>query len=98
MGGQNVIQAYVPSVINAVVDVVDDGFEVYPNPTQSVLFVKCSSKQMGNEYSIHDCTGRVVHTGFLQQIVSTIHLPQLSPGVYMLNADARSQGVRFIVE
>ena len=98
VGGQNVIQAYVPSVINAVVDVVDDGFEVYPNPTQSVLFVKCSSKQMGKEYSIHDCTGRVVHTGFLQQIVSTIYLPQLSPGVYMLNADARSQGVRFIVE
>jgi outer membrane protein assembly factor BamB len=98
VGGQNVIQAYVPSVINAVVDVVDDGFEVYPNPTQSVLFVKCSSKQMGKEYSIRDCTGRVVHTGFLQQIVSTIHLPQLSPGVYMLNADARGQGVRFIVE
>ena len=98
VGGQNVIQAYVPSVVNSVVDVVDDGFEVYPNPTQSVLFVKCSSKQMGKEYSIHDCTGRVVHTGFLQQIVSTIHLPQLSPGVYMLNADARGQGVRFIVE
>jgi outer membrane protein assembly factor BamB len=98
VGGQNVIQAYVPSVVNAVVDVVDDAFEVYPSPTKSVLFVKCSAKQMGKEYSIHDYTGRVVQRGQLQQLVSTIQLPQLSPGVYILNGDIQGQGVRFIVE
>jgi hypothetical protein len=88
----------VPSVVNAVVDVVDDAFEVYPSPTKSVLFVKCSAKQMGKEYSIHDYTGRVVQRGQLQQLVSTIQLPQLSPGVYILNGDIQGQGVRFIVE
>jgi outer membrane protein assembly factor BamB len=98
VGGQNVIQAYVPSEVNAIADNHDTPFEVYPNPTQSVLFVKSSAKQLGKEYSIRDCTGRVVHSGFLQQIVSAINLPQLSPGVYVLNADARGQGVRFIVE
>jgi hypothetical protein len=98
VGGQNTIRAYVPSEVNAIADTYDTPFEVYPNPTQSVLFVKCSEKQLGKEYSIRDCTGRVVHTGFLQQIVSTIHLPQLSPGVYVLNTEARGQGVRFVVE
>jgi outer membrane protein assembly factor BamB len=98
VGGQNVIRAYVPSVVNAVVDVMDDAFEVYPSPTKSVLFVKCSAKQIGKEYSIHDYTGRVVQRGQLQQLVSTIQLPQLSPGVYILNGDIQGQGVRFIVE
>ena len=98
VGGQNSIQAYVPSQVNSVVDVMDSSFEVYPNPTKSVLFVKCSAKQVGKEYSIRDCTGRIVHAGLLQQLVSAIQLPQLSPGVYLLNADAQAQGVRFVVE
>jgi outer membrane protein assembly factor BamB len=98
VGGQNTIRAYVPSEVNAIADTYDTPFEVYPNPTQSVLFVKCSEKQLGKEYSIRDCTGRVVHSGFLQQIVSTINLPQLSPGVYVLNTEAHGQVVRFVVE
>jgi len=98
VGGQNSIQAYVPSQVNSVFDVMDSSFEVYPNPTKSVLFVKCSAKQVGKEYSIRDCTGRIVHAGLLQQLVSAIQLPQLSPGVYLLNADAQAQGVRFVVE
>ena len=98
VGGQNTIRAYVPSEVNAIADTYDTPFEVYPNPTQSVLFVKCSEKQLGKKYSIRDCTGRVVHSGFLQQIVSTINLPQLSPGVYVLNTEAHGQVVRFVVE
>jgi outer membrane protein assembly factor BamB len=98
VGGQNTIRAYVPSEVNAIADNHDTPFEVYPNPTQSVLFVKSSAKQLGKEYSIRDCTGRVVHSGFLQQIVSAINLPQLSPGVYVLNSEAREQGVRIVVE
>ena len=60
-------------------------FSVFPNPAQSVITVKADSKLIGAVYSIYDNTGRVVLSGKLNSLNTTIELSNLSGGIYMFS-------------
>lgn len=63
----------------------DKLFSVFPNPAQSFISVKVDSKLIGSVYSIYDNTGRVVLSGKLNSLNTTIEVSNLSGGIYMFS-------------
>lgn len=57
-------------------------FDVYPNPVNSVLYVKASSE---SDYRILDVNGRMVLNGTLFPITQNIQVEQLESGSYILS-------------
>lgn len=69
-----------PLVINE--DLQSNLFSVYPNPAQNQINVNTDDKLVGSVYTIYDNIGKVVKTGKLNSVNTTIELNDLSGGFY----------------
>jgi hypothetical protein len=98
VGGSNQLMAFVSEIPNTVSQIDASEFTVFPNPARNLIHIRVDADDLGAMYTIRDCAGRIVETGTFQQSINTLHVPQLSPGVYMLHSDSRAEGVRFVVE
>jgi outer membrane protein assembly factor BamB len=98
VGGSNQIMAFVSEVPNTVTQMDTNAFTLFPNPARDLIHVRVNSDDLDATYTIRDCAGRIIESGKFQQQINTLQLPQLSTGIYMLHADSRAEGVRFVVE
>ncbi|MFZ4680203.1 MAG: FISUMP domain-containing protein [Flavobacterium sp.] len=71
--------------------------ELYPNPVLNVLNVKVYDNLINQPYSIVDGLGRVVLSGNLEEVETTINVEQLSKGIYYLKVSDNSAS-KFIKE
>ena len=77
----------------------DNLFSVFPNPANSIINVKADIKLIGEVYSIHDNTGRIVLTGKVNAQNTTIELGNLSGGIYMCKVgDNMKQTFKIIMQ
>jgi surface protein len=58
--------------------------KLYPNPVLNVLNVKVDSNLINQPYNVVDGLGRVILSGNLEEVETTINVEQLSNGIYYL--------------
>ncbi len=63
--------------------------EVFPNPTQSVLYLNLADQPLSQLYQIYDLRGQFVASGGIQA-KDHIDLSNFAPGVYLLKIGAQS--------
>ena len=61
-------------------------FTVYPNPSQDVFTVKNNVFIDPAPYQITDITGKIIQTGILTAVETTVDLSPFQAGLYFLNA------------
>ncbi len=71
--------------------------KLYPNPVLNVLNVKVDSNLNNQPYSIVDSLGRVILSGNLEEVETTINVEQLSNGIYYLKVSDNNAS-KFIKE
>lgn len=76
--------------------------QVYPNPTDGKLYIKCSKPTTDRvDWSIHDVLGRPIQQGWWnesQQINEVINLVGNSPGYYLLTFEmGKYRGMEIII-
>jgi choice-of-anchor B domain-containing protein len=67
---------------------VEEELEVYPNPTQGMLFLK--NLKVGEELVLMDLSGRCIFTSQVDNPEMKISLEAFKPGVYLLTAGKSS--------
>ncbi len=69
-------------------EVDEDGFAIYPNPTNSSLVVELPKEMAGAEYRVLDVTGRVIFEGKGSSNLSILglDLAGIQPGMYIFEA------------
>ena len=83
---KDILQA---DLITSVPEEVDeDGFAIYPNPTNSSLVVELPKEMAGAEYRVLDVTGRVIFEGKGSSNLSILglDLAEIQPGMYIFEA------------
>ncbi len=60
-------------------------FSVFPNPAQNEINVNTDDKIVGSVFTIYDNIGKVVKTGKINSVNTTIELNDLSGGIYTFN-------------
>ena len=83
---KDILQA---DLITSVPEEVDeDGFAIYPNPTNSSLVVELPKEMAGAEYRVLDVTGRVIFEGKGSSNLSILglDLAGIQPGMYIFEA------------
>ncbi|MCE2779908.1 MAG: T9SS type A sorting domain-containing protein, partial [Algoriphagus sp.] len=83
---KDILQA---DLITSVPEEVDeDGFAIYPNPTNSSLVVELPKVMAGAEYRVLDVTGRVIFEGKGSSNLSILglDLAGIQPGMYIFEA------------
>jgi len=65
------------------------GISLYPNPAKSVINV--SSSPLNFEYTITSVSGQEVGSGFLRAGETRINLENLTPGVYLIQANGATE-------
>jgi hypothetical protein len=84
---------------NRVDEIVESPFQVYPNPTNGILFVetrRAASLPAANEYRITNLLGQVLQTGSIGGEMHQIDVSGLHSGMYILTLDGAT--VKFIVK
>jgi hypothetical protein len=66
-------------VLGVVTSPLSAGIAIYPNPCTDQLRVMFSQGQ-GSAYRIYDASGRVVYTGVITQVQTTVDVQFLSVG------------------
>ncbi|MCB0510147.1 MAG: T9SS type A sorting domain-containing protein, partial [Bacteroidetes bacterium] len=76
-------------------------FSIHPNPSKGKLKLTCDFNVQNEAYSIllSDLLGNEIETYELSEKISTLHLPDLSAGVYLLylKGNANYLGVKKII-
>ena len=84
---------------NRVDEIAETPIQVYPNPTDDILFVEtvCTpSLQMTNEYRITNLLGQTLQTGSIGGEMHQIDVSGLHSGMYLLTFDGAT--VKFVVK
>ena len=84
---------------NRVDEIVETPIQVYPNPTNDILFVEtvCTpSLRMTNEYRITNLLGQTLQTGSIGGEMHQIDVSGLHSGMYLLTFDGAT--VKFVVK
>jgi surface protein len=71
--------------------------KLYPNPVINILNVKVDSNLNNQPYTIIDGLGRVILSGNLEEVETTINVEQLSNGIYYLKVSDNNAS-KFIKE
>lgn len=71
-----------------------DAIQLYPNPNTGTFTL--TSTEMIGTYEITDASGRVVFTGTSQSTTETVHIENLSTGIYFVKNN--NTVLRFVVE
>jgi len=61
--------------------------EIFPNPSNGLIYIQSNKSNLGNRYSIYDHVGKSISSGFLTNEKTAIDL-NLNPGVYLLKIGA----------
>ena len=89
-----------PKTYDAVAEtVVENPFDVYPNPANSLLFVETchgASLQGTNEYRIVNMLGQTVISGGVSDEIQQVDVSGLSDGLYFISIDGST--MKFIVK
>ena len=81
------------------VDEIDNenGFVIYPNPTNDVLFVKtCHSASLQSEYRITNIMGQTLMIGEITSENQMIDVSSLTKGIYFITINNESQ--KFVIK
>jgi hypothetical protein len=84
---------------NRVDEIVETPFQVYPNPTNGILFVetrRATSLPAANEYRITNLLGQVLQTGSIGGEMRQIDVSGLHSGMYLLTLDGAT--VKIVVK
>lgn len=75
------------------------GLLVFPNPTTDQINIQTNNKQKFN-FNIYNSLGQLVKTGILESNTTTIHINNLTNGIYSIEllADIKTERKCFIVE
>jgi hypothetical protein len=68
---------------------MQNGWTVYPNPSQGILYVETEGERNEVSLTLYDQTGRVFYQGYTEGKRTEINLPQLNPGMYFLKTGDR---------
>lgn len=69
---------------------LEDGFELYPNPTSGLLHLRTAHALANAEISLTDALGQIVRRGRMNGSTHVLDLSSLSPGVYSLNLNSEA--------
>lgn len=70
---------------------------LYPNPASNSIHIKSNLQNAGTTYSIYDGLGRIVLTGCLNAVNTSISLDALPNGIYVFySGDSTKQIIRFL--
>lgn len=75
-----------------------NGLFVYPNPVSEKLNIDVNNDLLGEFYSLKDLTGRVVFSGWFNQIHNVLDLSSLLPQVLILEVENHNYGIKVLVE
>lgn len=62
----------------------ESGFSVFPNPAKSEIHLINKATDKAFEYNLLDGTGRIISTGILSAVESTMTIDNLKPGIYFI--------------
>lgn len=65
-------------------------FSLYPNPASSTINLNFNSDFIGEKYSIVDPVGKIVSSGTINSVNSSIDISNLTNGVYLFCIDEKS--------
>lgn len=63
---------------------------IFPNPAYNEVYVQQNSGNMANTYTITDQVGKVILSGTLTGVLTTINIEQLPKGFYLLQTDHKT--------
>ncbi len=70
---------------------------LYPVPSTNLLTIKTNNNLSGLQFLITNLSGKVVSTGHLNDITTTVDISQFLPGIYFVQTGVqRKQSVRFV--
>ena len=69
---------------------------VYPNPAQTVLYVKTETPELNESFVVVDLNGRVMLEGNLNTETNTIHVENLSSGIYFIKSGNGNKSLKFV--
>lgn len=95
-GGKIALARYINGALSTAELTSDEkSFQVYPNPTSTILNIKSTGTNVaGVEYKIIDLGGRTLSKGFINE-TGKINVDQLESGIYILNLN-KYKSVRFL--
>ena len=65
----------------------NNGFSIFPNPSQTVINVKADTKLLGANYFIYDKAGKSVLSGIINNENTIIDIGELSDGIYLFQIE-----------
>jgi hypothetical protein len=75
----------------------ENTFELYPNPSNGFIFIKCRNLYHHNSYSIYDIKGKIVKTGFMKAD-NSIEVNELGKGMYFIQLnEIKQKPLKFIL-
>ena len=81
---------------------LDLGFEIYPNPSKGLVFIKNDTELISSDYevSIYDLKGSEIYKNEKGKFDTTINLSSLNPGIYFVKIknDGSSQVEKLVID
>jgi hypothetical protein len=65
----------------------NNGFSIFPNPSQGIINVKAENKVLGANFFIYDKSGKSVLSGTLNSDNTIIDIDELSDGIYLFRIE-----------
>jgi hypothetical protein len=70
---------------------------VYPSPTNDIVYIKGLTEEIiGEEIKIIDQSGRILYSGIIEEIESTISIGKYNDGVYLIHLSKHNSVYRII--
>lgn len=69
---------------------VNDGFKIFPNPSQDLIYLELKDQSLlGQSYQIFNLIGERIQTGSIDQLTQSINISNYSVGQYFLLIESR---------
>jgi hypothetical protein len=80
---------------NGVKELIANGINVYPNPTNGILNISISSELAGNtSIEVYDAIGKLVIKETLSTETTTINTTKLTDGIYVFKVINNNQAIK----
>lgn len=64
--------------------------KIYPNPTNSFIYVKIDNNLINSKYTLLDINGKIIKNGILNNEITLIDISNLDSNVYLLNLNKQN--------
>jgi len=71
-------------------------YNLYPNPTNDILYLDCPSEAIGKNYQIIDVLGRIVLEDAVENVITPISVSVLASVTYFLHIVGTSTTIKFV--